>query len=245
MSNSTDRRSFPHSRLSAVAAAKRSRGVGIGLLAIAVVFLGDEARGQVGVESDREVLEAFYHATGGPDWFDSTNWLSDASLAEWYGVSTNDEGRVVQLILHNNSLSGPIPPELPRLTRLVHLSLFQNQLSGPIPPELGQLTSLQSLNLFSNQLSGPIPPELGQLTNLGLLHLDFKPVDRTDPARVGPIDSTVDYAGSGVQPVDWADPARAGAVDQSRETAARHEPVDRSDSARIGPTGQPDRVESL
>ena len=73
-----NRRSFLAAGVSAVAAAsRRSRGVQIGLLAIAgVVVLGTEARGQVGVESDREVLEAFYHATGGPDWFFSTNWLS-------------------------------------------------------------------------------------------------------------------------------------------------------------------------
>ena len=107
------------SRLSAVAAARRSRGVGIGLLAIAgALALGDEARGQVGVESDREVLEAFYHATGGPDWLISTNWLSDEPLSEWYGVYTNAEGRVARLILRDNDLSGPIPPELARLTNL-------------------------------------------------------------------------------------------------------------------------------
>ena len=53
---------------------------------VGALVLGDEARGQVGAESDREVLEAFYHATGGPDWFASTNWLSDEPLSEWYGV---------------------------------------------------------------------------------------------------------------------------------------------------------------
>ena len=27
--------------------------------------------------TDQEVLEALYHATGGPDWTNRTNWLSD------------------------------------------------------------------------------------------------------------------------------------------------------------------------
>ena len=65
-------------RVSAVAAGSWwARSVRIGLLAVAgALVLGDEARGQVGVESDREVLEAFYHATGGPDWLFNTNWLS-------------------------------------------------------------------------------------------------------------------------------------------------------------------------
>ncbi len=186
MSNSMDRRTPPHDRLPAVAAVRRSRGVGIGLLAIAgALVLGDEARGQVGVESDREVLEAFYHATGGPDWSLSTNWLSDAPLSEWYGVYTNEEGRVEALVLQSNNLNGPIPPEVGRLTRLENLRVLQNQLSGPIPPELAQLTGLKRLNLFSNQLSGPIPPELGQLTDLELLHLDDNRLTGPIPPELG------------------------------------------------------------
>ena len=173
--------------VSAVAAGSWcARSVRIGLLAVAgALVLGDEARGQVGVESDREVLEAFYHATGGPDWLFNTNWLSDEPLSEWHGVYTNDQGRVVRIILLRNNLSGPIPPELPRLTRLVYLGLNWNQLTGPIPPELAQMTSLQVLNLFDNQLSGPIPPELGQLTNLRLLHLDENQLSGPIPPELG------------------------------------------------------------
>ena len=180
-------RSSLAARASAVAAgSRRSRGVRIGLLAIAaVVVRGDEARGQVGVESDREVLEAFYHATGGPDWFFNTNWLSDAPLSEWYGVSTNEQGRVERLTLQRNNLTGALPPELPRLTSLQYLSLLFNQLSGPISPELGQMTGLRALILFDNQLSGPIPPELGQLTNLTLLHLDQNQLTGPIPPELG------------------------------------------------------------
>ena len=82
-------------------------------------------------------------------------------------------------------IDGPIPPELPRLTRLVYLGLSWNQLTGPIPPELGQLTGLRALNLFDNQLSGPIPPELGQLTNLELLHLDDNQLTGPIPPELG------------------------------------------------------------
>ena len=190
MSNSTDRRSLPRSRLSAVAAARRSKGVGIGLLAVVgTLVLGGEARGQVGVESDREVLEAFYHATGGPDWFFSTNWLSDEPLSAWYGVTTNEEGRVVQLVLQNNNLSGSIPPELARLTNLFNLSLFRNRLSGPIPPELGRLTGLGNLQLAWNELSGPIPPELGQLTDLTNLMLLDNQLSGPIPPELGRLTS--------------------------------------------------------
>ena len=132
--------------------------------------------------TDREVLEALYHATGGPDWINRTNWLSDAPLSEWFGVVTDGSGRVTRLTLPGNQLSGAIPPALGRLTQLQSLDLAQgwdstsqkrisNQLSGVIPPELGGLTQLQELSLWGNQLSGAIPPELGGLTQLQELYL--------------------------------------------------------------------------
>ena len=94
-----------------------------------------------------------YHATGGPPWRDSTNWLTDAPISEWIGVQTNEQGRVVRLHLHANRLDGSIPPELGHLTSLSALTLDRNQLSGPIPPELGQLTSMETLFLNGNRLS--------------------------------------------------------------------------------------------
>ena len=77
-----------------------------------------------------------------------------------------------RLQLHENGLSGPIPPELGQLANLIFLSLSINELSGPIPPELGQLTILERLWLHGNQLSGPIPVELGNLTGLTELRID-------------------------------------------------------------------------
>ena len=56
-----------------------------------------------------------------------------------HGVTTDDNGRVIELDLWNNQLSGEIPPELGNLANLTRLSLSTNQLSGEIPPELGSL----------------------------------------------------------------------------------------------------------
>ena len=63
-------------------------------------------------ETDREALAALYNATNGENWDGSANWLSDAPLYEWVGVVTNDDGRVIELSLTENDLSGEIPPEL-------------------------------------------------------------------------------------------------------------------------------------
>ena len=116
--------------------------------------------------SDREALVILYNATGGPQWDNNENWLSDRPLEEWHGVVTDDQGQVTRLLLLDNDLTGPIPPELGNLPNLVVLSLGDNDLTGPIPPELGNLANLETLELSSNDLTGEIPPELGNLSNL-------------------------------------------------------------------------------
>ena len=40
---------------------------------------------------------ALYEATGGQNWVNNENWLTDAPLGERFGVTTNHEGRVVAL----------------------------------------------------------------------------------------------------------------------------------------------------
>ena len=54
------------------------------------------AEGQAGAAADRAGLETLYDATGGANWTDSTNWLTDAPLSAWFGVST-DTGRLPSL----------------------------------------------------------------------------------------------------------------------------------------------------
>lgn len=43
---------------------------------------------------DREALIALYNATKGDSWTNKTNWLSDRPPDEWFGIKTNDDGRV-------------------------------------------------------------------------------------------------------------------------------------------------------
>ena len=124
-----------------------------------------------GTGTDRDILVALYAATDGPNWKDAENWLTDAPLADWHGVDTDEQGRVTQLHLNFNDLVGSIPHELGMLTSLTKLSLQSNALTGPIPPELGHLTSLTELDLQWNNLTGPVPPEFGNLTNLTWLSL--------------------------------------------------------------------------
>ncbi|WP_419940512.1 Ig-like domain-containing protein [Candidatus Palauibacter sp.] len=157
----------------------------------------------------RGALIALYESTDGPNWKQNENWLSDAPLADWHGISTDAEGRVTQLALvdnglrgtippqignlralrslwlYSNELSGSIPPELGRLTELVTLWLQYNDLSGAVPSELGNLASLEAAWLYNNRLSGPIPPELGNLSNLTELLLHENRLRGQVPAELG------------------------------------------------------------
>lgn len=60
----------------------------------------------VKMDAEREALFAFYRATGGDSWARNDGWCTEASLDEWFGVETNDEGSVVKLILRGNNLVG-------------------------------------------------------------------------------------------------------------------------------------------
>ena len=128
------------------------------------------------VSTDRDALVAFYHATNGANWVKSENWLSDAPLDTWHGVTTDSSGRVIKLALSRNKLSGGIPVETGNLFCLTQLNLSNYEewtdesydLTGPIPAELDDLSSLTQLDLSDyenwtderNDLTGPIPAEL-------------------------------------------------------------------------------------
>ena len=129
---------------------------------------------------DKEALLAIFDATDGNNWRRNEEWVgSFKPIGEWYGVTTDDDGRVTALHLSTNRLSGELPPELGNLTKLQRLSLSQNQLSG-IPPELGNLANLKQLDLVKSELS-EIPPELGNLVNLKHLYIQENELSEIPP----------------------------------------------------------------
>ena len=122
---------------------------------------------------DRAALIALYNATGGPSWTDNTKWLSEEGISTWYGVVTDGAGRVTDLRLQYNGLTGVMPPELASLEFVTHLWLNDNDLTGWIPTELGGLANLGHLSLDRNRrLAGPVPASFGNLSSLWTLRLD-------------------------------------------------------------------------
>ena len=104
---------------------------------------------------DIEALAGFYHATGGQDWTNKKNWLSDAPLSDWYGVTTDIEGRVAELNLADNNLIGLLPHEVADLTNLRTLNVaFNSNLAGSLPTRLSEL-DLVHLVLNGTNLCAP------------------------------------------------------------------------------------------
>ena len=48
---------------------------------------------------DREALVALYNATGGANWTDNTNWVTNTPVGQWYGVITDASSRVTEINL--------------------------------------------------------------------------------------------------------------------------------------------------
>ena len=125
------------------------------------------------VATDKAALVALYNATGGASWTTSTNWNTTSALSTWEGVTTDTNGRVTEVVLGGNNLTGSLPAKIGELTHLRKLNLLSNGLTGSIPAAVGNLTQLRRLDLSYNNLSGSLPATLGSLTLLGLLNLAY------------------------------------------------------------------------
>ncbi|MEO6287405.1 MAG: T9SS type A sorting domain-containing protein [Dyadobacter sp.] len=156
------------------------------LLAIAS-FFSFEVFSQ-SLEGDRLALVALYNATNGANWWSNTGWvvpgLPGDNPCGWYGV-TCTSGRVTELDLSNNSISGYLPAEIGGLSELKSLKTKFDQdiaipdglLGGAIPAQLGNLTKLEHLDLSGNHFTGSIPSSIGNLFQLSYLDLRFIAID--------------------------------------------------------------------
>ena len=133
---------------------------------------------------DYAPLVALYEATNGENW--TNPWdLSDCDVCTYSGITCNENGKIIEIDLDENNLSGFIPSEIGQFEYLTTLNLSRNGLSGSIPTNIGQLTAIDVLLLTSNQLSGNIPSEIGNLTELADLRLDNNSFSGSIPSSLG------------------------------------------------------------
>lgn len=121
---------------------------------------------------ERLALEGLHDLTGGPAWANRGAWGTEAALGDWHGVTT-EGGRVVEVALSANGLSGPLPGEIGNLTALRRVDLEGNDLSGGLPGTLAWLAELNEFSVANNsRLAGPLPFALTRLEQIRVL--DFQ-----------------------------------------------------------------------
>ena len=118
----------------------------------------------------RKVFTALYEATGGSNWARSANWLTDAPVSSWFGVTVEDS-LITELDLSDNELAGTLPMEVGDFVDLKRLDLGGNRLTDGLPVDLGALSDLETLDLSRNRFSGPVPRELASLGAIRRLDL--------------------------------------------------------------------------
>ena len=119
-------------------------------------------------DKEKEALLKLYYATNGEKW--THKWDLSQSVATWYGVKV-ESGKVIEVNLSENNLTGDIPAEIADLVNLEVLDLHKNHLVGQIPDSIEHLQKLQVLDISYNKISGELPENIGHLEELEILSL--------------------------------------------------------------------------
>ena len=74
---------------------------------------------------------------------------------------------LVEMFLHQNSLTGQVPSEFGNSQSLLYMFLNQNSLTGQVSSELGKLHRLSEvMSLVQNSLNGQVPSEFGNILDI-------------------------------------------------------------------------------
>lgn len=102
-----------------------------------------------GLRADSLALVDIYIQNGGSNWPAQSGWLED-NISTWEGVTVSG-GRVTELVLSDNNLTGNLAAELTVITELSKVDLSDNELTGL--PNLTVLSKLSYLDLSGNKLN--------------------------------------------------------------------------------------------
>lgn len=132
---------------------------------------------------DSLALVDLYNSTDGKNWTTHDGWLKKP-VGKWFGIDTF-AGRVNNITLTNNNLTGVIPVSIGNLHDLRGIFLQDNHLYDTIPSSIGNLTELYSLYLYNNNLTGNIPTSIVNATNLGGIIIFNNQLSGSIPSEIG------------------------------------------------------------
>lgn len=154
------------------------------LLINSMLVSGNKLNGSIAAEADYQALKAIkLELIDFRGVLSSWNFTRDAVCSTWSGIKCLN-GRVIAVQLPWKGLGGRISDKIGLLRSLRHLSLHDNFLTGPLPPSLGSLPELRGVFLFNNRLSGSIPPTFGNCLNLQILDLSSNQLTGIVPANL-------------------------------------------------------------
>ncbi|UZR96797.1 MBG domain-containing protein [Chondrinema litorale] len=137
---------------------------------------------------DSMALVKLYETTNGSNWVKNDNWLTDAPLKDWWGIETNEQGRVTKIDLfvmpEGNNLTGELPIYVKYLTALEYLSFKGSNLTGGLTNEYINWNKLNYLDLSQNKFSGIFPEWILNLTNLDTLILEKNEFTGSIPSSI-------------------------------------------------------------
>jgi Leucine-rich repeat (LRR) protein len=161
---------------------------------------------------DRGVLSLLYTATDGPNWINQENWMTNANVCEWFGVScwdTNDDkrGRVRRLNLDGNNLRGTIPQSIYALETLTTITVSRNPVVLRFD-DIGQAPRMRTIHVANTDtvsfdgienansffahlvadklnIGGTIPKQILQLVNLETLSMSDSHLEGTIHSDIG------------------------------------------------------------
>lgn len=113
-----------------------------------------------------------------------SSWVDDSdSPCEFKGVKC-ELGKVVEVSLDNQSLTGELSPAVCEIKGLESLVLPSNYISGVLPAGMSNCSNLKVLNLSGNSMVGELP-DLSALERLEILDLGSNYFSGKFPAWVG------------------------------------------------------------
>ena len=108
-------------------------------------------------------------ANGGDNWKQNENWMGEQDVCDWFGMTCDKDGNIIEIDLTDNGLTGNIHEAWSLLPDCISIMLGNNALTGPIPGKaLGNMLKLEYLSLEGNKLTGTIPSSLKDVDTLGM-----------------------------------------------------------------------------
>lgn len=112
---------------------------------------------------ERYALAVLYYQNGGcsGDWVSATSWMTGTDHCEgkWHGVVCDLRGRVIEVNLSRNYVTGKIPVELSALGELGTLDLSNNAMVGAVPAAALSMPKMYTIQLNNNGFEGEFPFE--------------------------------------------------------------------------------------